>query len=311
MAIAKGKQSVEAFEIKRFIGVAPVSVLAFNPTNKELEKLTGRTLPEEPVYISTVATPEGNEVKNARITLYVRSSGKYNQQPVAETTLTITLFVRQQQRFNSDKTKVQVIDKYGRTSWVTKEELASHAIPKDRNGNELRLDKDYRPCYVGEEEVSNLIRAFLYLEDTDVYNQSTGRFEQNPDLVSEARLDSWDKVFKGDFSELKEVFTSMPTNKFIAMFGIRTNPETGKQYQTAYTEGFLKSSATIKGVESKLMKRFLERKGNGGYKTTEFENAPLHEYIVQPTAFLDTPAKTPATDDMPFSMPSPNEELPW
>ena len=311
MAIAKGKQSVEAFEIKRYIGVAPVSVLAFNPSAKELEKLTGRVLQEEPEYVTTVTTPEGNEVKNARITLYVKSSGKYNQQSVPETVLTITLFVRQQQRFNADKTKVQVIDKYGRTSWVTKEELASHAIPKDRNGNELRLDKDYRPCFVGEEEVSNLIRAFLYLEDTDVYNQSTGKFEQNPDLVSEARLDSWDKVFKGDFSELKEVFTSMPTNKFIAMFGIRTNPENGKQYQTAYTEGFLKSSATVKGVESKLLKRFNDRKLNGAYKTTEFTNEPLHAYEVQPTTFTETVSETPSVaDDMPFPTTS-TEELPW
>lgn len=311
MAIAKGNQSIEATEFKRYIGVAPVSVLAFNPSAKELEKLNGRSVQDEPEYVTTITTPEGNEVKNARITLYVKSSGKYNQKAVPETILTITMFVRQQQRFNSDKTKVQVIDKFGRTAWVTKEELASHAIPKDKNGNPFRLDKDYRPCFVGEEEVSNLIRAFLYLEDLDVYNQSTGKFEQNPALVSEARLDSWDKVFKGDFSELKEVFTSMPTNKFIAMFGIRTNSETGKQYQTAYTEGFLKSSATIKGVESKLMKRFLDRKANGGYKTTEFENEALHEYVVMPSSFTETHVDTPAEDDMPFSAPSGNDELPW
>ena len=39
MAFAKGKESVEAAPVKRYIGVAPVTVLAVNPTKAELEKI--------------------------------------------------------------------------------------------------------------------------------------------------------------------------------------------------------------------------------------------------------------------------------
>ena len=54
MAFAKGKESVEAAPVKRYIGVAPVTVLAVNPTKAELEKIYGITLDNTPEYLSAV-----------------------------------------------------------------------------------------------------------------------------------------------------------------------------------------------------------------------------------------------------------------
>ena len=39
MAFATGKESTESNGVKRYIGVAPVFVLAVNPSKAELEKL--------------------------------------------------------------------------------------------------------------------------------------------------------------------------------------------------------------------------------------------------------------------------------
>ena len=44
MAFANGKESTEGASIKRYIGVAPVYVLAVNPTKAELEQIYDTTL---------------------------------------------------------------------------------------------------------------------------------------------------------------------------------------------------------------------------------------------------------------------------
>lgn len=54
-----------------------------------------------------------------------------------------------------------MIDKYGRATWVTPEQLKGHVIPLDKNGNPLQIDADYRPAYEGEENLTNFIKAYL------------------------------------------------------------------------------------------------------------------------------------------------------
>ena len=56
--VAKGKISSEGGEVKRYIGVAPVFVLAVNPDKKKLEELYGNTLENDPVYVGEVEVGE-------------------------------------------------------------------------------------------------------------------------------------------------------------------------------------------------------------------------------------------------------------
>ena len=70
MAFAKGNESVEAAPISRYIGVAPVFVLAVNPTKEELEKLYDTELEKAPEYISeTEVGLEGNKYKVPQVRL--------------------------------------------------------------------------------------------------------------------------------------------------------------------------------------------------------------------------------------------------
>ena len=113
MAFAKGKESVEAAPVKRYIGVAPVTVLAVNPTKAELEKIYGITLENTPEYLSTVEV-NGKKVKQVRLDFIVKTvAEKCNE---IDFISKVSFFINDSVRYNKDNTKIQVINKYGETT---------------------------------------------------------------------------------------------------------------------------------------------------------------------------------------------------
>ena len=214
------------------------------------------------------------------------------------------MFIRKEYRFNKDKTKVQVIDKYGRTAWVTKEQAQNHEIPVYNNGKPANIDKDYRPAYVGEEDITNFLKLFLGIPNVEkwVKNEETGRREvvglvDNPEDC-ECRLENIEDYFKGKFNEIKDAINLMPNNKIKALFGVRTTDE-GKQYQDVYTRKFLSNAVS---VYDKLSEDVQSAKDNGAYPNTEFVIADLQEYTVQATNFNNT---NNDNGDMPFDGEAP------
>ena len=197
----------------------------------------------------------------------------------------ITFFVKKAFRYNRDNTKVQVIDKYGQTAWPTIEEAKAHAIPQYENGP-ANLDKDYRPAYIGEEELTGFIKAYLNIPNPSFSYKDKNTGELVTKTLSNlddalARLDSIDNYFKGDFKELDSILKLQPKNVVKACFGVRTTDE-NKQYQAVYTQKFLKNIITD---YSKLDADIQGRKAAGSYPTTEFSIEPLHEYSVESTDF--------------------------
>ena len=280
MAFSAGKESTEGGAVKRYIGVAPVKVLATNPTKAELEVLYGTTLEKDVEYIGTQDI-EGTKIPYARIDFVVRTDAE--KCDGIEMTTKVSYFIRKEFRFNRDKSKVQVIDKYGRTAWVTKEQANAHEIPQYKNGP-ANLDKDYRPAYVGEEDLTNFIKTYLNIPSVQKYVDGKWELVDNPSEC-EARLDGIDKFFAGDFKELKEIMSYQPNNKVKVLFGVRTTDD-GKQYQAAYTQMVLRNGVTD---FSKLDADLQEHKAAGAYSTTEFEVKPIHEYAVEATPVEDMP----------------------
>lgn len=285
MAFSVGKESTEGGQIKRYIGVAPVTVLAVNPTKAELEKLYDTTLDKDVEYTGN-QNIEGRDVPYARVDFIVKTFAE--KCDGIDMTTKVSFFIRKEYRFNRDKTKVQVIDKYGRTAWVTKEQANAHEIPVYANGP-ANLDKDYRPCYVGEEDLTNFFKAYLNIPNVQKYIDGKWVMSDNP-AESEARIDGIDKLFAGDFKDLKEIASYQPNNKVKVLFGVRSTDD-GKQYQTAYTQMVLRYGTTD---YSRLDKDVQERKAAGAYSTTEFKVVPIHEYNPEPTAVEDLPASTEA-----------------
>ena len=298
MAFAKGKESTDAPVIKRYTGIAPVTIVCVNPNKAHMESALGINVTDEMNYVGEVDV-DGRKVANARISFWL--------QPVAEkigmevSPINMTMFIRNEYRYNGDKTKVQVIDKYGRTAWVTVEQAKAHEIPVYKNGP-ANIDKDYRPAYHGEEDLTNFIKAYLNIPNVMKYVNNTWVMVDKPEDC-EARLESIDGYFKGNFKELRDVIALQPNNKVKVLFGVRTTDD-NKQYQAVYNQMFLKNNITD---YSKLDADLQERKAAGAYPTTEFTVGDLKEYNVESTDL----SNSGAAGDVPFPPGNDAGGTPW
>ena len=294
MAFATGQVSKEPGVVSRYIGVGSVQVVAINPNKKELEELFGTEIENEPVYIGT-QEQDGKSIRFARLDLVLKTVPENNNG--IETVNRMSMFIRDQYRYNRDQTKIQVIDKFGRTAWVTKEELQSHTIPTYSTGRKANLDADYRPVYQGEEDVTNFFKAFLNIPSPMVYKNKEWVMADNLDECV-ARFDNIAKTFAGDFKEFVEVWKLQQHNKVKVLYGIRTTSE-GKQYQTFYTRMFLRNSQSNYDRLEDDVKATQE---SGALSTSEFRVVPLQEYIVDSTP-LEQSVPTGAN---PFGDPNDN-----
>ena len=275
MAFSAGQVSKEGGASTKYIGVGSVTVDGINPAKKELEAMFHADLESDPTYTG-VLEQNGKQVNYARVDVVLHTVPENNNGIDAITRM--GLFIRDEFRYNRDRTKIQVIDKYGRTAWVTSEELKVHAIPVYGNGRAANLDPDYRPCYVGEEDVTNFFKAFLNIPSPMVYrNKEWVPAENLQDCL--ARFDNVKNVFKGDFSEFVEAWKLQRNNKVKVLFGIRTTNE-GRQYQTFYTRMFLRNGQLNYDRLEADVKSTQEA---GGLPTSEFRVVPLQEYVVDST----------------------------
>ena len=299
MAFSKGTESTEGSVVKRYQGVGSVFVLAVNPNKAELEKLYNTQLENDPEYLGEVEVGEDkHKVQNVRLDFIVKTDPE--KCGGIEFITKVTFFIRKEYRYNRDNTKVQVIDKYGRTAWVTVEQAKAHEIPMYKNGP-ANLDKDYRPCFYGEEELTNFLKAYLNIPNVMKYVNNTWVMVDKPEDC-EARLESISEYFKGNFKELRDAISLQPNNKVKVLFGVRTTDD-NKQYQAVYTQMFLKNNITD---YSKLDADLQDRKAAGAYPTTEFVVGDLREYNVEATNF----SNAPASGDMPFP-PTEAGGTPW
>lgn len=299
MAFSTGKKTTESGPIKRYIGVASCYVLGVNPNAKELSEIYGREIDNVPQYTS-VKEVNGKNVETIRIDFYLKPDTKLYED--VDFVTKISFFLRNEHRFNSpDKEvrKIQVIDKYGRTAWATKEELKNKTIPQYANGP-AKIDSDYRPLYVGEEELTSFIKNYLNIPNLEIYVKKTGTYIPNPNPSEcEARLDDIESYFKENIAELKTILSLQPENKVKVLIGVRTADD-GKLYQDVYSNMTLKNGVR---TYTKLAQNVEESKSNGRYSNTEFVCEDLVEYAPKPTNFnpIESTEAT-STDD---------SDLPW
>ena len=301
-AVAKGKMVTgEASTFKRYVGIAACKIIAVNPSKDELNKIYGSNIDKEPVYFG-----EKDGVKFCRVDFIVRiddKDAKDSEGNKIDAITRISFMLRNEYRYNKDQTKLQVIDKYGRVSWVTKEEFKTKSIPVDKNGNPLRIDSSYRATLTGEPQLTDFIRIYLGIPSVEKWEDKkiVGLID-NPE-EAEARLDNIKNYFNGDFSEIKEIATYQIDNKVKALFGVRSTDD-NKKYQSVFTELFLSAGSTN---YAKIQKELDAAKSVGKYPNTEFFNqgetgvSPLKEYIETPTNFATEPSTSKEVeDDLPF-----------
>lgn len=283
MAFGKVAQSTEAVEIKRYVGVAPVKVLAVNPNKATLEKYFNTTLENEPTY-----TGDNDGIKYARIDFLVQTDA---EKCGVDMITRLSFYIRDEKRYNRDKTKIQVIDEYGRTAWVTADEFKEKRIPIYSNGSAANISNNYRACLNGEEYLTNFVRTYLNIPNVMRYVNNTWIMIENPS-DAECRFDNIKDWFDGKFTDIKDINTLMPENKVKVLFGVK-NAENGNQYQDFYNRMFL-SNGTSR--YERLQKEVTTSLQNGSYPNTEFEVCAIKEYVVNATPIADNNNAAPEVE---------------
>lgn len=313
MAIAKGNASKEAQEFKRFIGVCPVTVKAVNPNKAEHERLFETTLEEAPAYITDKEDANGKSYKNARISVVMA--------PVTEDLgfemplITMSLFITNQKQFGATSGKYQIVDKYGRFAWATEAEINAKEIPTYSTGRKADISNDYRVALVGEETLTNFIRTFLCIPNVTKWDNDNKGMVPNKDVNPadcECRLEKefFEKLFKGDFTEIKEILGFQPNNKIKVCLGVRTDLNSGRLFQSVYTKRFLSNTATnYNSLEKDLNADIAYAQAHGKNINTEYSAEKVHEYSVTPTTFASSTEAAPS-DEMPFG-DSTDTSDPW
>ena len=304
MAISRGNASKEAQEFKRFIGVCPVFVKAVNPNKAEHEKLFNTTLEEAPVYVQDKEDNDGNSYKNVRISVVLQPDTEKIgfDMPL----VTMPLFITNQKQHGANSGKYQVVDKYGRFAWATEAEISAKEIPTYSNGKKADISNDYRIAYVGEEDLTNFIRVFLCIPSITKWDNNEKCMVPNTDVKPEeceCRLDieTFEKFFKGDFSEIKDILGFQPTNKVKVCLGVRTDAN-GKLFQSVYTKKFISNAATnYSSLDKALQADIAYATTHNKALSTEYSAKAVHEYSVTPTTFTASESSeiTPSSD-MPF-----------
>ena len=292
-AFGKAVESKESTPVKRYVGIAPVKVLAVNPTKSELEKIYNTTLDKEPEYLGSIER-DGKTIPHVRIDFIVSTDPDKSG---VEMTTKASFFVRKAFMINKDATKVKVIDKYARTAWVTQEEFKNKLIPTYANGP-ARIDNNYRMLYQGEEELLMFVKNYLGIQDVDEYVDGTWRMKANPEDYT-AGFNNIENWFKGDISEVKSAIAMMPKNYIKLLFGVRTTDE-GREYQDVFTRASQRFGTRKNTIIERALK---EAKDAGVYVNTYFETCDLKEYAPVPTDMTTIAAD----DDLPFG----NEDNPW
>ena len=316
MAIAKGKASKEAQEFKRFIGVCPVTIKAVNPNKTELSQLFNNNVENEPEYVQDKEDFNGQSYKNVRINLVLEPVQKAIgfEMPL----ITFNVFLTNQYKQGSASGKYQIIDKYGRTAWATKEEINAGQIPMYASGP-ANIDKDYRVAYVGEEELTYFTKTFLSIPDIMIWDNNLQKMVPNTqDSASdcECRYDKADleKLFKGDFSVIKETLGLQPNNVIKVCLGIRRDENTGRLYQVVYTKVFMHNNqSSTKRLAKSIQEDAAYTLNAGRSINVEYSTDKVHEYVVEPTTFTTTSDTTTnnAVDDLPFGPADDNTVAPW
>lgn len=297
MAVKVGKESVEG-SFKMYKGMAAFNIVAVNPTKAELEALTGRELENEPEYVGK--TDEGKE--QVRVVFYGKTAPDAKLNNGIEMLIPISFMLTKDYRVGQTSGKYQIIDKFGRTAWATKEEVQSKAIPQYTSGP-ANISADYRLAWQGEEFLTDFLIQWLNIPGPAVYKDKVWVMKENTD-DSEVSLDMA-ALFKGDVKELKELVTLAAAYIVKGAVGIRTvdNENGTRQYQAVFTRKFAKNAVTD---YSKIDAAITEFQNAGGAPGTEFSTQPLHENVVEATSFA-----APAADNDPLGAATAPTATPW
>jgi len=297
----------EFFDIRKYIGVASINILAVNPDNEKLRKY-GWQIPEdadEPKYIITREDASGKTTRSSRISFLVQIQDIEDKPVIA-----LNFFCRPDVMVNKDNTKCKIIDEYGRTAWATKDDIKGRRIPVYKDGNPANISTPYRMCHFGEEELVSFLFKYLNITPLQIFDKARNQWTptKNPGRLT---IDNWNAVCDANVREIATYLASQPENRVKVVLGVRTTDE-NRSYQTFLNTGFIGNGARADintgeyTTARKLIDKYFENRDQSSYI---FDAKPVKEWKVEAsevkeshTMFDDNGnyALSDSTDDLPF-----------
>lgn len=228
MPVVGGKNETREFkEYPKYVGLFVIDgVLAINPTKEQQNKLYGNEPKEDEKELEYLKETEDGEEK-LLIDIYLKPGN--SKIGIKKHSISLINKIRE----NQNKTKIQVVNQVGDFTWVEKNEDGTPNVSllkesftkfKSREG-EILGEKWVKPAFVGQELLYVFLKAIY---DINWWNAS-------------ASLDyNFDKLFKGNISELKSDVDNIALLKPIALVSIVTNDIGDKQYERVFGGAFLK-----------------------------------------------------------------------
>lgn len=205
----KKRESNALPEFTKQVGLFEAKVVAINPNAEEYKDVLEIELKDDSKALDYLSVnKEGNTALRVDIWLQdIKNEGKFK----------VTFFLENREKENKDATKLQYINAVGVCSWADDASNLPDWFAK----------RDYRPAFVGEEELYGFLRTWL------------GNLDYRDE---ETTLDlDWKKLMKGNLKDLKSQIDGEYCTNVVALATIKTVVKDGdvKEYQNIYNKSFL------------------------------------------------------------------------
>ena len=307
MAFGKVRKSEEVVtSFKQYIGVAPMRVIAVNPTKEELSEIYGSEVKYEPTYLSEteVDTPKGKiKVNQLRLDFILKTDPEEKDTKDINFITKVSLFLTDSPRYTRNKDKVEVINVYGESAYLDLNSIKNKTLPSNMSwfnttGMKVALN--------GEVALTEFLRSYLGISFRTFKDNSTNEWKEIDNVKeAECQLSNAKNLFNS-VAELRQALNLAPNNFIKVMIGVK-NVE-GKFYQDVYSRLFLKYGN--RSIEA-FAKSLAEAREYSAYPNTEFKVVKgLEVYDVEATDFT----KIEDTNTDPFTAPtneSSDSDLPF
>lgn len=283
MAFGSGSESKEGQGFDKYVGIAPFFVKGVNMSMAEMKALyPERNYDKEFDY--GYNKPE--EAKGTFVTFLLETNAEHKDANGILFNTRASYLIKDEIYMNKDKTKVQVINDFGDTIWMTQEEFKAKTLP-EYAVKQAFITQGMRPAYVGEGELINFLKIFINIPNCRNYNKEEGWSAKTGDDLKAAEcgfsIDDIKKIIAGDVTVVKNAIKHQPTNQIKMLCGVRTTSE-NKEYQEVCTRLPIRFGQNdYKRVDADLQKL----KDNGSYANSNFGVHPfsLQVYQVGMTTF--------------------------
>ena len=203
------QSSASTSEFAKKVGLFEAEVVAVNPNAEEYKDILGMELKEDSKATEYLGTSQ-NGNKTLRVDFWleeVKSKEKFK----------VTFFLEDLVKENKDQTKKQYINAVGMCSWAD----------DPNNLYEWFTNREYRPAFVGEEDLYNFLRTWL------------GNLDLR-DAESTLQIE-WKKLMNGNVRDIKAQVGGEFATNVVALATIKSVIKEGdtKEYQAVYNKAFL------------------------------------------------------------------------